>query len=145
MSHPPPYGHGPQGPTPYGHGPHNPPPYGPGPHNPPPYQGNDPYQQPRRGDYRRRDGAGAVVAVVRLVTGFVAAVFALHIVFVVFEANQGNGFVNGIYDLAKVLVLGLGDVFTPDDAKLGVVLNYGLAALLYVVVGQLVIRMISRP
>jgi hypothetical protein len=83
--------------------------------------------------------------VVRVVTGLVAAVFVLHIAFVVLEANQGNGFVHGVYDLAKVLVLGLGDVFTPDDAKLGVVLNYGLAALLYVVVGQLIIRALSRP
>lgn len=130
MSHPPPYGQGPQGPPPY--------------QGPPQYQGPDPYQQ-HRGGNRRRDGAGAVASVVRLVTGFVAAVFLLHIVFVVFEANQGNGFVNGVYDLAKVLVLGLGDVFTPDDAKLGVVLNYGLAALLYLVVGQLVIRALNRP
>jgi hypothetical protein len=83
--------------------------------------------------------------VIRVVTGLVAAVFLLHISFVVLEANQGNGFVHGVYNLAKVLVLGLGDVFTPDDAKLGVVLNYGLAALLYVVVGQLVIRALDRP
>ncbi|WP_433478412.1 hypothetical protein ACQPZP_16065 [Spirillospora sp. CA-142024] len=79
-----------------------------------------------------------------MITGFVAAIFLLHIVFVVFEANQGNGFVHGVYNIAKVLVLGLGDVFTPDDAKLGVALNYGLAALLYVVVGQLVISAFNR-
>jgi hypothetical protein len=83
--------------------------------------------------------------VVHLVTGIVASIFLLHILFVVFEANQGNGFVHGLYTLAKVLVLGLGDVFTPDDAKLGVVLNYGLAALLYVIVGQLVVRALRRP
>ncbi|WP_433468568.1 hypothetical protein [Spirillospora sp. CA-128828] len=81
---------------------------------------------------------------IRVITGFVAAIFLLHIVFVVFEANQGNGFVHGVYNFAKVLVLGLGDVFTPDDAKLGVALNYGLAALLYVVVGQLVISAFNR-
>jgi hypothetical protein len=119
-----------------------PPPYGHGPNNPPPYPGGDPYQQ---GGRRRRDGAGAVASVIHLVTGLVVAIFLFHMLFVVFEANQDNGFVSGVYNLAKVLVLGLGDVFTPDDAKLGVVLNYGLAALLYLVVGQIIVRMLNRP
>ena len=127
---------------PYGHGPHNPPPYGPGPHNPPPGYGEPPYRNPR--DPRRRDGGAAVANVIRLVVGLVIAVFLLHILFVLTEANQANGFVNGVYDAAKVLVLGLGDVFTPDDAKLGVVLNYGFAALIYLAVGQLVIKLINR-
>ncbi|GLZ06068.1 hypothetical protein Acsp03_35340 [Actinomadura sp. NBRC 104412] len=117
-----------------------PPPYGQGP--PPPYQGGDPYRQ---GGYPQRDGGRALAGVIHLVAGFVVAVFLLHMLFVVFEANQDNGFVNGIYNLAKVLVLGLGDVFTPDDAKLGVVLNYGLAALLYLIVAQLIVRVLNRP
>lgn len=81
---------------------------------------------------------------IRAVVGAVVSVFALHVLFVVFDANQGNGFVSSIYLLAKTLVLGLGDVFTPDDALLGVVLNYGLAALVYLVVGQLVIKAVRR-
>jgi hypothetical protein len=113
--------------------------------HPPPYHGADPYQS-HQGGYRRRDGgSGAVAGVIQVVTGIIVAIFLLHILFVVFEANQGNGFVNAVYNLAKALVLGLGDVFTPDDAKLGVVLNYGLAALLYLVVGQLIVRALNRP
>ncbi|MBQ6641352.1 MAG: hypothetical protein IJH84_09995 [Saccharopolyspora sp.] len=77
-------------------------------------------------------------------TGAIATIFALHIVFVVFDANQGNEFVSFVYGAAKVFVLGLGDVFTPDDALLGVVLNYGLAALVYLVIGQLVIKALRR-
>jgi hypothetical protein len=116
------------------------PPYAPGPHDPPPYRSGDPYQS-----HRRRDGGEAVARVIQLVTGIIVATFLLHIVFVVFEANQGNGFVHGVYNVARALVLGLGDVFTPDDAKLGVILNYGLAALLYLVVGQLIVRALNRP
>ncbi|SFO37997.1 hypothetical protein SAMN04489713_105339 [Actinomadura madurae] len=86
-----------------------------------------------------------MATVVRGVTGTVAVIFLLHILFVVFDANQGNGFVHGVYSVAKALVLGLGDVFTPDDATLGVVLNYGFAALLYLVVGQLIVRALNRP
>jgi hypothetical protein len=117
------------------------PPYGQG--GPPPY-GGDPYQN-RQGGYRRRDGAGALARLIHLIVGIVVAIFLLHILFVVFEANQDNGFVHGVYNLAKVLVLGLGDVFTPDDAKLGVVLNYGFATLIYLVVSQLIVRALNRP
>lgn len=131
-------------PPPYGHGPHNPPPYYQEPHNPPPYGGADPYQR-HPGAQRRRDGARTVANVVHVVTGIIVSIFLLHIVFVIFGANQGNGFVHGIYNVAKALVLGLGDVFTPDDATLGVVLNYGFAALLYLVIGQLIVRALNRP
>lgn len=118
------------------------------PQPPPPdyYEQGDPYRQPppsyrsRRGD----DGANTVIAVVRVITGITTAIFVMHILFVLLEANQGNGFVSFIYSLAKGLVLGLGDVFTPDDAKIGVVLNYGFAAVLYLVIGQLIIKALRR-
>lgn len=104
------------------------------------YQSQDDYRDGRR----REDGADTVANIVRVVVGVVVAIFVLHILFTVFDANQGNEFVSFVYGAAKVLVLGLGDVFTPDDALLGVVLNYGLAALVYLVVGQLVIKMLRR-
>ncbi|MDA3624030.1 hypothetical protein OU415_01200 [Saccharopolyspora sp. WRP15-2] len=97
-----------------------------------------------RGRDRRDDGAATVANIIRVVVSTVIAIFALHVLFVVLDANQGNGFVTFIYTLAKALVLGLGDVFTPDDALLGVILNYGLAALVYLVVGQLIIKAIRR-
>lgn len=115
-----------------------------------PYQqyGHDPYQQYPEPQYqprgRRDDGANTVIAVIRVVTGITTMVFALHVLFVIAEANQGNGFVSFVYLLAKTLVLGLGDVFTPDEAKVGVVLNYGLAAIIYLVVGQLIIGALRR-
>ena len=116
-------------------------------HNPGHHPGHGPPHGEYHGDYqgRRRDETGDTVAnVIRIVTGVVVAVFVLHILFVVFDANQGNEFVSFIYGLAQVLVLGLGDVFTPDDALLGVILNYGLAALVYLVIGRLIIKAIRR-
>jgi hypothetical protein len=148
MAHPPPYGQDPR----YQGGPYGPPPpQGPGPYPPhhgpphhgPPHQGPGQYP-PHGGGYRRRDGAGYVAGLIHLVTGIVVAIFLLHIMFVVFEANQDNGFVSGVYDIAKVLVLGLGDVFTPDDAKLGVFLNYGFASLIYLAIGQVIARAVNR-
>lgn len=121
---------------PPGRGPY--PPQGPGYYEHP--DGYDDGHAPRRRD----DGARAVANVIHVVTGLVVSVFVLHILFVVLGANHGNGFVVFIRMLARTLVLGLGDVFTPDDAVLGVVLNYGLAALVYLVVGQLIIRALRR-
>lgn len=102
------------------------------------------YYEDRPHERRRDDGAESVANLVRTVVGAVVTIFVLHVLFAVFGANQGNEFVSFVYSAAKVLVLGLGDVFTPDDALLGVVLNYGLAALVYLVVGQLVIKALRR-
>jgi len=96
------------------------------------------------GDERANDGSHAVANLVRAVTGTIVTIFVLHVLFTVLQANQGNEFVSFIYSAAKIFVLGLGDVFTPRDATAGVVLNYGLAALVYLVIGQLVIRMLRR-
>lgn len=117
------------------------------PHRYPPQNHGHP---PRQNEYyegrehHHDNGADTVANIVRVVTGVITTAFVLHILFVVFDANQGNEFVSFVYGLAQVLVLGLGDVFTPDDAVLGVVLNYGLAALVYLVIGQLVIKALRR-
>lgn len=60
----------------------------------------------------------------------------------VLEANQSNEFAPFINDLAKNLSLGLDPFFTPDNPKVGVLLNYGLAAALYSGAGQLVARLL---
>lgn len=130
-----------------GHDPYQPPAQGPYQQQPGPYQQQPgPYQQPpnyppgRRGD----DGANTIIAIIRAATGVTTTIFVLHILFVVLDANQGNEFVSFVYALAKALVLGLGDVFTPEDAEIGVVLNYGFAAILYLVVGQFIIKALRR-
>lgn len=123
------------------------------------YQGPDPYGEddgysspPQRGYYgggghrhrRHDDGAETLAGVVRTITSVIAGLFVLHILFVVLDANQGNSFVSFVYSAAKVFVLGFGDVFTPKDADVGVVLNYGFAALVYIVVGQLIIKLLRH-
>jgi hypothetical protein len=82
--------------------------------------------------------------VFQIATGLIALVFVLHIVFVVTGANQDNDFVSFVYGTSKFFVFGLGDVFTPNDATIGVVLNYSLAALVYVALGRIVARGLRR-
>ncbi|MEV5301184.1 hypothetical protein [Amycolatopsis methanolica] len=104
---------------------------------------------PEGQEYRDRDRRGersadTIANIIRVVVGLVTTVFALHVLFAILDANHHNGFVHAVYVLAKTLVLGLGDVFTPDDALIGVIMNYGLAALVYAVVGHLIISALRR-
>lgn len=89
---------------------------------------------------RRTDRTNLIANVIHVGTAFIAFVFVLHIVFTLFGANQNSGFVAFVYDVAKVFVFGFGDVFTPSDAKLGLIANYGLAAIVYLVVGRILYR-----
>jgi len=113
--------------------------------SPPPAYAPPQYPAPPTPQQRTQKDTATIVA--RFVVGFtggVALIFALHIVFSLTNANQGNGFVQFVYALAKVFVLGFGDVFTPDDAKIGLVLNYGLAALVYLGIGKVVARALRQ-
>jgi hypothetical protein len=127
----------------------------------PPYQSeppyHEPYEQPRHQprppsdpiDYqrerdRRIDRMNTLSTVIYVVSALIALTFVLHIVFVLTGANGHSGIVSFTYFVAKVFVLGFGDVFTPSDAKIGLVLNYGLAAIIYLVVGRVVARALRR-
>ncbi|MER6993958.1 hypothetical protein ABT337_32715 [Saccharopolyspora hirsuta] len=88
--------------------------------------------------------ADTIGRLIGVFTGLIALIFLLHIIFVVTGANQDNGFVSFTYGTAKFFVFGLGDVFQPGDATIGVVLNYGLAALIYLFGGRIVARALKR-
>jgi hypothetical protein len=102
-----------------------------------------PLQYQRERD-RRADRGVLIANTVRVVTALIALAFVLHIVFSLFGANQNSGFVGFDYDVSKVFVLGFGDVFTPGDATIGLIANYGLAAIVYLVVGRIVYRTLRR-
>jgi hypothetical protein len=110
-----------------------------------PYQQREesPLEYQRERD-RRADRTNTAANTIHVVTALIALIFVLHVVFVLFGANQRSGIVSFVYLMAKVFVLGFGDVFTPSDAKIGLVLNYGLATIIYLVVGQLIARTLRR-
>lgn len=109
--------------------------------NPP---GHDGYSDRQRHSPRMGPSATTVGRIIGISTGLISLAFLLHIIFSIVGANSDNGFVKFVYGVSKVFVFGFGDVFTPDDAKIGLVLNYGLAALVYLVVGRLISRALQR-
>lgn len=90
---------------------------------------------------RRGTSPAAVVAVVADVA---ALIIGLWILLYLLDANQGNGFVDFVHDLAGWLAGWSRDMFTVDPDWWQVVLNYGIAAVVYVLVGNLAARALSR-
>jgi hypothetical protein len=84
--------------------------------------------------YSRNRPVGRAIFVIAAI---LAAIIVLHIVFVLIGANPGNTLVATDADWAGTLGSWFNGLFTPSDYKLAVLLDYGLAALFYLVLGRL--------
>src|SRR5437588_3225859 len=86
----------------------------------------------------------SVVAIVSGVVRWVGTIFALlltaHVVLTIGGANPTNGITQFVASWADALTLGFRDLFTPDDAKLRVLVNYGLAALFWLIISAIIAR-----
>lgn len=83
-------------------------------------------------------------SIVSIGSAVFAVALAMHIVFVVFGANTENPLVTFAADLADGLVIFFHDLFTPEDDRVGVLVNYGMAAVFWLVVGRIVIAALRR-
>lgn len=97
-------------------------------------------------DWRRvRDrGVNLVANVVRWVGLLFAVILVLHVVFTIGAANPQNGIVSWVHGWADPLSIGFKDLFEPADEKLRVLVNYGIAALFWLIVPSIVARLIRR-
>jgi hypothetical protein len=94
-----------------------------------------------------RARAVALIADVVRWAGIIAAVIlVIHVILVAGEANPANGIARTIHNLADTLSLGFKDLFNKpaDDPKLRTLINYGLAALFWLVVSSVASRLIRR-
>ncbi|NDU76940.1 hypothetical protein GWI34_30600 [Actinomadura sp. DSM 109109] len=92
----------------------------------------------------RRRAAALLAAAVSIATTLAVAILAVHIVFVAFEANTANDLVRWFGDRATDLCWQFRDVFQPDDPKAEVAVNFGLAALVYLVAGRVLTGIVRR-
>ena len=100
---------------------------------------------------RRRDPAlvrakavGLLAGIVGWVGRLIALVLVVHVVLVMGNANPDNPIAGFVRDLAEPLALAFKTLFTPEDAKLGLLVNYGLAAVFWLVVTSVAVRLIRR-
>jgi hypothetical protein len=93
---------------------------------------------------RRAPGAflGLLASAVGLASVIVAAILVLYIVLVGFKANPANVIVRDVRHVARPLAWDFKNLFTPHSYPLRVLVNYGIAALVYLAAGRLIVRIL---
>jgi hypothetical protein len=81
---------------------------------------------------------------IRLITAGLVVVILIGIALVLLEGNRDNMIVDGLLDAAGWLSAPFEDMFTLDERKETIALNYGIAAGVYALAGGLVTRFV-RP
>ncbi|HEX2016822.1 MAG TPA: hypothetical protein VGN69_09015 [Solirubrobacteraceae bacterium] len=107
-----------------------------------------------RGEGSAGAGAGAAAAAgagmlllaraVRLIATIVALIIAAGIALIVLDANAANSIVSTIHDAARSLVGPFDGMFTMSDRKLAIAVNWGIALVIYLVIGSIVAGLIAR-
>jgi hypothetical protein len=83
--------------------------------------------------------ARIVRIVAALAVGFIVVGIVLHLL----DAHAGNALVGFVYDVAGWFVTPFKGIFSPNGEKLRIALNWGLAAVVYAVVGGLLSRLLA--
>jgi hypothetical protein len=85
-----------------------------------------------------------IATVVRVVASVVAALIVVHAAFVLFEANPHNALVEFTASIRDSFGAFTKDLFTKPNPKMAEVINDVLAALVWVIVGSLLSKLIVR-
>jgi hypothetical protein len=89
-------------------------------------------------------GIEALGNVLRIVGMLIVTVLVVHIVLTLLGANPENWLTQLIRDAADTFNLGLSNLFPTQDPRLGVVLNYGIAALIWFAITTVVVHLVRR-
>jgi Trk-type K+ transport system membrane component len=82
--------------------------------------------------------------VVKMATFVVVALLVAGILLHVLDANMSNQIVSAVNDAAKWLAQPFDNIFSPSGSKERIAANWGLAALVYLVIGMLISRLLVR-
>jgi hypothetical protein len=81
---------------------------------------------------------------VTLVAGVVAGILVLGIVLVLLKANQSNDIVRAIHDAAEFLAGPFKGLFNLDRPRVQTAVNWGIAAVVWFLLGRLIARLLLR-
>jgi hypothetical protein len=87
--------------------------------------------------------ADTLARLVRLAAGVVAAIIVAGILLVVLSANPTNDIVSAIHDVARALAGPFDGMFTLNSADATIAVNWGIAAVVYLILGALVAWLIA--
>jgi hypothetical protein len=86
----------------------------------------------------------ALARLIRVIAGIVVTVIVAAILLRLLSANPHNAIVSDIHDAARALVGPFANVFSPGGAKASLAVNWGLAALVYLIAGHLISGLLAR-
>ena len=86
----------------------------------------------------------ALARLVRTLAGLVALVIVVGIVLFLLGANSSNTIVHDINDAAVWLVGPFKNLFSIHSAKLARIVNWGLAVVVYLIVGHFIATLLAR-
>lgn len=92
----------------------------------------------------RRDGGRRAALTICTIADTAAALLGLWILLYLLEANRANVFVTFVHGTADWLAWWSQDIFTMDTEWVRAILNYGLPAVLYLLIGHGIAARLSR-
>jgi hypothetical protein len=95
-------------------------------------------------EVRRLEGRVAAARVLQLIASAVAAVLVVGILLILLGANQQNDLVGGLLDAARWLAGPFANMFELDSRKTEVAVNWGIAAVVYLALANLIARVLVR-
>ncbi len=87
---------------------------------------------------------GIAAGIVSWVGLALAVVLVFHVVLTVGGANPDNPITSTVKALAEPVALAFKDLFRPDDPGLRTIVNFGLAALFWLAVRAIVLKLVRR-
>jgi ABC-type thiamin/hydroxymethylpyrimidine transport system permease subunit len=86
----------------------------------------------------------ALARLVRLVATVVALIIIAAIVLRLAGANAGNSIVHDIHSVGSTLAGPFKNIFSINNAKTSMAVNWGLAAAVYLIVGHFIASLLAR-
>ena len=101
----------------------------------------------RGGAVGRSRGSGVVMGtlarVVHLVVGVIVVIIVVGIALVLLKANATNSIVSDVHDAARWFAGPFDGIFSFHSARVALTVNWGLAAVVYLIVGGLIARLLG--
>jgi hypothetical protein len=86
---------------------------------------------------------GWLVRLLRLIVGIVVLMIVAGIALVLLKANATNTIVSDVHDAGRWLVGPFDGIFSFHSARVALAVNWGIAAVVYLILGGLIARLLS--
>jgi len=83
-------------------------------------------------------------SVIQTIAGVIAGIIILGIVLVLIKANPNNQIVDFILDVGRFLTTPFHNLFPQDNPRQDILVNWGIAAIVYLILGALIARLARR-